>query len=166
MAVLTCLVVALAKMEAREGEARLSNSVSRSRSETEFRGQLRCQTEFVFSVGGPISPRAQTLFGNALVLAVTQPERARPGFPTLFPLVSRTNAMQIAGPLGSRAISSSFLTLNVSNKALGFDSPSRPPTSAGAKQSFAGKCVPKQSLGTRRRGGGRVTRVDVECVLR
>ena len=28
-------------------------------------------------------PRSQTLFGNDVVLAVTQPERARPGFPTL-----------------------------------------------------------------------------------
>src|SRR5437667_6763733 len=100
----------------------------------------------------PRPPRAQTLFGNALVLAVTQPERARPGFPTLFPLVSGINAMQTAGPVGSRAIFSSFLTQNVSSEALGFDSPSRPPTSAGAKQSFADKCVPKQSLGTRRRG--------------
>jgi hypothetical protein len=30
-------------------------------------------------------PRSQTLFGNALVFAVTQPPKAaRPGFPTLF----------------------------------------------------------------------------------
>ena len=44
-------------------------------------------------------PRSQTLFGNAVVLAVTQPERARPGFPTLFPCrgirnrVSLTNSV-------------------------------------------------------------------------
>jgi hypothetical protein len=35
-------------------------------------------------------PRSQTLFGNANVWAVTQPERARPGFPTLFPPNSET----------------------------------------------------------------------------
>src|SRR5204862_1529933 len=101
---------------------------------------------------GQFPPRAQTLFGNALVLAVTQPERARLGFPTLFPLGSSSDEMQTAGPVGSRAIFSSLITLNVSNEALGFDSPSRPSTSVGAKQSFADKCVPKQSLGTRRRG--------------
>src|SRR5207247_2405621 len=64
---------------------------------------------------GQFPPRAQTLFVYALVLE------------TLFPLVSDTNAMQTAGPVGSRTISSSFLTLNVSNRALGFDSSSRSP---------------------------------------
>ena len=39
---------------------------------------------WLVSAEGAFDPRSQTLFGNDIVLAVTQPERARPGFPTLF----------------------------------------------------------------------------------
>ena len=53
----------------------------------------RSGSRFAFTAGGTLvvdaipkktAPRAKLCLGNAIVLAVMQPERARPGFPTQF----------------------------------------------------------------------------------